>query len=147
MEDSASIEARKVRPSSPRISVACGAEKPPRKAAAISQGALSLPGEQQTAPSTPPPGSAGRDKVSLEFFQPQAREIFVAGTFNEWSPLATPLTPQGDGKWVAELSLGPGKYEYRFVVDGVWTDDPLSSESAPNPFGGFNSVLQVQPPQ
>jgi hypothetical protein len=31
--------------------------------------------------------------------------------------------------------------EYRFVVDGEWTDDPLCPRYVSNPFGGLNGVL------
>jgi len=49
----------------------------------------------------------------------------------------------GEGRWVKELVLPPGVYEYRLVVDGEWMADPRASESAPNPFGEMNSVLKV----
>ena len=45
--------------------------------------------------------------------------------------------------WVKELALPPGVYEYRLVVDGKWLPDPQAGETAPNPFGGLNSVLKV----
>ena len=44
-----------------------------------------------------------------------------------------------------ELALPPGRYEYRLVVDGESMPDPLVHETAPNPFGGLNSVLKVAP--
>ena len=56
----------------------------------------------------------------------------------------------GDGVWVKELSLPPGNYEYRMVVDGEWIPDPWTDNYVPNPFGGINSVLKVStqsPPQ
>ncbi len=117
------------------------------------ESAVTKPANTETAPSAPNP-SQGESrtelspslefrKVSIEFFHPEARDIFVAASFNDWNPTATRLTPLGGGKWSIELSLKPGAYEYRLVVDGVWTDDPMSAESAPNPFAGFNSVLRV----
>ena len=65
----------------------------------------------------------------------------MAGSFNGWEPSATPLEKQDDGRWAVELTLAPGRYEYRFVVDGCWMDDPLSSAFVSNPFGGLNCVL------
>jgi hypothetical protein len=44
----------------------------------------------------------------------------VGGTFNNWNPTATPLLFVGGTEWSKELSLPPGRYEYRFVVDGKW---------------------------
>jgi len=49
----------------------------------------------------------------------------------------------GDGRWCKDLVLPPGIYEYRLVVDGEWMPDPLGQATAPNPFGGLNSVLKV----
>lgn len=52
----------------------------------------------------------------------------------------------GQGRWRKDLVLPPGRYEYRLVVDNEWIADPLALESAPNPFGGVNSVLNVSQP-
>lgn len=79
----------------------------------------------------------------LRLVSPSAKSVFVAGTFNEWKPQATPLTKQSDEQWVVELKLGPGQYEYRFVVDGQWSDDPQAAEYTTNPFGGRNAILRV----
>lgn len=49
----------------------------------------------------------------------------------------------GAGRWLKELALPPGAHEYRLVVDGEWMADPRGNETAPNPFGGLNSVLTV----
>lgn len=82
--------------------------------------------------------------VRLETVQPDAIDVCVAGSFNDWQPQATPLIPLGDGKWAKELTLPDGRYEYRFVVDGVWMSDPKAQENAPNPFGSMNSVLTIK---
>ena len=89
---------------------------------------------------------AGRNNgasVHLEVFQPEAIDVCVAGSFNDWQPQATPLVPLGNGRWAKELTLPAGRYEYRFVVDGQWVSDPAASEIAPNPFGSVNSVVTV----
>ena len=53
----------------------------------------------------------------------------------------------GAGRWVKDLALPPGVYEYCLVVDGCkWMPDPRASETAPNPFGGLSSVLNVAAP-
>ena len=51
----------------------------------------------------------------------------------------------GNGRWVKELALPPGVHEYRLVVDGEWMADPRAAESAPNPFGGLNSIVRILP--
>jgi len=91
-------------------------------------------------PSAAPLRSAG---VCLEFIKPGARQVCVAGSFNEWKPEQAPLMPMGNGRWVGNLAVSPGRYEYLFVVDGQWLPDPNAKESVQNPFGGVNSVLMV----
>jgi 1,4-alpha-glucan branching enzyme len=82
-------------------------------------------------------------RVHVEFTRPTASSVAIAGTFNDWRPEATRMVAVGDGRWLKELVLAPGVYEYRLVVDGEWMPDPRASENAPNPFGGMNSVLRV----
>lgn len=82
-------------------------------------------------------------EVCLEFSRPAVTTVLVAGTFNEWHPAATPMIPIAEGRWIKQLRLPPGRYEYCLVVDGEWMPDPLATESVPNPFGGANSVLHV----
>jgi 1,4-alpha-glucan branching enzyme len=82
-------------------------------------------------------------EVVLTFFAPEARVVQVAGTFNGWRPEANPLEHAESGEWTARLMLKSGQYEYRFVVDGEWSDDPQATQSVANPHGGLNSVLRV----
>lgn len=81
--------------------------------------------------------------ATLRLYQPEARAVFVAGSFNDWDPAATPLTRGAEGEWTLELRLAPGYYEYRFVVDDEWRDDPDAPEYLPNPYGGANAILRV----
>ncbi len=83
------------------------------------------------------------NRISLSLLKPGAKTVCVAGTFNEWKPEKMPLTPAGNGRWIGDLAIDPGKYEYLFVVDGQWVPDPNAKESVQNPFGGRNSVLVV----
>jgi 1,4-alpha-glucan branching enzyme len=83
------------------------------------------------------------NRVSLELVQPGAKKVFVAGSFNGWKPENAPLVPVGDGHWVGNLTVDPGRYEYLFVVDGQWLPDPNAKETVQNPYGGRNSVLTV----
>ena len=82
-------------------------------------------------------------EIILTLFAPEAREVKVAGNFNGWRPEATPLKNMGAGKWVVRLMLRSGQYEYRFVVDGWWSEDPLATQRVANPYGDFNSVFIV----
>lgn len=82
-------------------------------------------------------------KVALELLKPGAKQVFVAGSFNQWRPESAPLVQVGNGRWKGELAVAPGRHEYLFVVDGQWLPDPNAKETAQNPYGGKNSVLLV----
>src|ERR1700727_1867309 len=78
-----------------------------------------------------------KQQIIFTLFAPEAREVSVAGNFNYWRPDATPLKDKGNGKWVVCLMLRSGQYEYRFVVDGRWSEDPRASQRVANPYGDF----------
>lgn len=90
--------------------------------------------------------AAGRRTRHVFSFRPSgppARAV-VAGAFNGWSQDRTVLTdPDGDGVYEAEAWLDPGTYSYKFVVDGNWIADPGNPNSAPDGFGGSNSMLVI----
>jgi 1,4-alpha-glucan branching enzyme len=98
---------------------------------------------RQTPSRGPKPGGNGSVHFALK--ETPAREVFLAGGFNGWSPTAFPLKKNGDDCWSAEIKLPPGRHEYLFVADGIWRPDP-AAESAPNPFGGVNSIVNVPAP-
>jgi 1,4-alpha-glucan branching enzyme len=91
-------------------------------------------------------GSKGKKSVAvcLEFHCEKARNVCIAGTFNDWSPEKAWMQEAGAGRWIKELRLPPGQYEYQYVVDGKWINDPRAVKSTPNAFGGRNSVLVVE---
>jgi 1,4-alpha-glucan branching enzyme len=82
-------------------------------------------------------------EITFTVLAPEAREVSVVGSFNGWRPNATPLNNTSAGEWAVRLMLRSGQYEYRFVVDGRWSEDPRASQHVANPFGEFNSVLVV----
>ena len=89
------------------------------------------------------PAGAGRAKASFVLFEPNARQVSLSGDFNGWSREQTPMTRRTDGSWEASLALAPGRYEYKFIVDGQWIPDPLAAEQAWNAHGSLNSVIRV----
>ena len=101
--------------------------------------------EQPSAVTAAPrkPATAKPNQVSLELVKPGAKHVCVAGSFNGWTPEKSPLVPAGNGRWVGDLAVKPGRHEYLFVVDGQWVPDPNAKETVQNPFGGKNSVLLV----
>lgn len=70
-----------------------------------------------------------------------AQTVAVAGTFNQWSP-AQMHDEDGDGVWVAQLKIRPGRHCFQFVVDGEWVAPDGRTE--PDGFGGRNGVIRVR---
>jgi chromosome partitioning protein len=83
-------------------------------------------------------------EVSFSFQAPTARAVFVVGNFNGWAVNDDNLLEKRDGLWTKKLKLQPGSYQYRFVVDGQWIEDPINPEIITNPYGEFNSVIDVK---
>jgi 1,4-alpha-glucan branching enzyme len=82
-------------------------------------------------------------QVTFQWTVTEANAVTVVGDFNAWDPHARPLRKGKEGRWQVILRLKPGTYEYMFVVDGEWREDPLNPNRIPNPHGGFNSVREV----
>jgi len=74
---------------------------------------------------------------------PGAREVLVAGDFNDWSPQSTPMTRQNSDDFETLVPLEPGRYRYRLVVDGRWQQDPCNEKVEANPYGELNSIVEV----
>lgn len=90
---------------------------------------------------------ASKQLVHFEYEDAAARKVCIAGSFNDWHPAVSEMLDMGSGKWVKDLELAPGTYEYRFVVDGKWTTDPRCAHTVPNAFGETNSLLIVPTPE
>ena len=83
-------------------------------------------------------------KATFKYMAPEAQCVLLAGDFNAWKPESHPLKRTSNGLWKINLSLSPGRYEYRFLVDGQWYNDPDCKSYAPNPFGGDNCVINLK---
>ena len=81
--------------------------------------------------------------VRFGYFNADAREVYLVGSFNNWDPHANPMTRDAMGDWSVELTLPPGEYHYRLMVDGEWRDDPNAQQTAMNVYGGFDAVVVV----
>jgi hypothetical protein len=49
------------------------------------------------------------------------------------------------GIWRKTVMILPGRYEYRFWVDGEWCNDPHNHLRCPNCFGSENNIIEVLP--
>jgi 1,4-alpha-glucan branching enzyme len=84
-----------------------------------------------------------KQKVTFSFAAPEAQSVSVLGDFTGWEQAPISLKKDKTGVWKKSVSLAPGKYQYRLVVDGQWRDDPQCPNRQPNQFGGQNCVCIV----
>lgn len=87
------------------------------------------------------PGSRRQTEFHLQ--APKAISVKLAADFTNWEKSPMEMTRDEEGQWFASVSLEPGEYAYRFIIDGEWSDDPLAFQSLPNPYGSVNSVRRV----
>jgi 1,4-alpha-glucan branching enzyme len=87
-----------------------------------------------------------KQKVEFEYKAPGARSVLLAGDFTGWQEAPLEMKKSKSGVWKKSISLPPGKYEYRLLVDGEWQNDPNCPNRHPNQFGGENCVCIVELP-
>lgn len=92
---------------------------------------------------SPPRVQNGR--LTFVFHDDAASSVSVAGDFNEWDQLATPLQRDATGLWTTDVAVATtGRFEYKFIVNGRWLEDPSNGMKAPDNHGGLNSVLVIE---
>lgn len=84
-----------------------------------------------------------RRRVNFSLKAAEARSVSLVGDFNDWDDKAHPMKAGEPGVWKKSVLLTPGRYEYRFMVDGEWRNDPDNPEACPNQFGSHNNVRVV----
>ena len=93
--------------------------------------------------------ATSRKRIEVEFIyeSSEAKEVYLAGEFNNWSSHSLPMNKDQDGdhRWRVRVPLAPGRYEYRYVVDGDWQNDPYACGFCLNEFGSSNCVMEVSP--
>jgi chromosome partitioning protein len=91
------------------------------------------------APSAPVLTKTG---VLFTLAAPEAHLVQLAGDFNSWVPEGNEME-FSNGVWKKIIALTPGRYRYRYVVDGRWQSDPMNSCMEPSPFGEQDSVVDL----
>jgi chromosome partitioning protein len=86
-----------------------------------------------------------QDAIVFVTLYPRAENVQIAGDFNNWQPAENPMQRVGEsGVWQTKMQLAQGRYRYRLVVDGQWQQDPYNELTELNPYGDFNSVVEVK---
>jgi 1,4-alpha-glucan branching enzyme len=84
------------------------------------------------------------DETIFQLQAPEAKEVYLAGDFNNWALDESSRMKLDNGTWKMKVNLASGKYRYRFVIDGNWTEDPVNPLKETNPFGSTDSLIEVK---
>lgn len=94
-------------------------------------------------PEFPKPVTGG---IRFTLSAPEAKTVYVVGSFNGWGKGATPMKQMGDsGVWAAEVSLRPGEHTFLYLVDDKeWLVPPVAEDFVTDGFGQINGVVVVR---
>jgi serine protease AprX len=110
-------------------------------------GAVALALRARGGPLTGLPVSpqVGRNSAQFVYYHLHAHTVALIGEFNGWLPGEAAFRRERPGVWRAGLrGLAPGRYRYKFLVDGLHAvDDPENPLKEPDGYGGLNSVLVI----
>ena len=85
----------------------------------------------------------GRKKGTVRFsIRPveDARQAWLAGEFSEWNPIRM---RKGKGEFSVCVAVGPGTYQYKYVIDDQWVTDPDNSNWAISDCNSVNSLAII----
>ncbi|MDD5116021.1 MAG: glycogen-binding domain-containing protein [Candidatus Omnitrophica bacterium] len=90
------------------------------------------------------PRLAGTKLTEFKLYAPGAKKVVLAGSFNNWNTGKLLAKKDSKGNWQLKVGLKPGRHEYKFIVDGAWTNDPRCTSCVANSLGTHNCVVEVK---
>jgi 1,4-alpha-glucan branching enzyme len=87
--------------------------------------------------------AAKKRRVEFKLLAPEAQQVLLTGSFNQWSESSDPMKRDKTGTWKKIKMLPQGKHQYKFIVDGAWTLDPNCCDTVPNQYGTENNVIRI----
>jgi len=85
----------------------------------------------------------GLTEITFSLSAPEAKKVYLAGDFNNWKLDNSSCMDQDRGIWKKRINLASGRYRYRFVIDGNWTEDTNNPAREINPYGSADSLIEV----
>ena len=85
----------------------------------------------------------GKKRVTFTWEASWANEVILMGDFNKWNAKTHPMKKDEGGIWEKTVMLSPGRYEYRFLVNGQWENDPKNDQVCVNSFGTQNNIVHI----
>jgi chromosome partitioning protein len=73
-----------------------------------------------------------------------AESAHLVGDFKGWISNSVTMKNERSGLWSLVVPLRPGRYQYRFVIDGEWITDPSNPAVEVDSLGRPTSVIEVE---
>jgi len=85
------------------------------------------------------------DGLLFTYRSRKALKVSIAGNFSAWK--LQKMERGRDGVWFFFLSDGvySGRIEYKFNVDGLWTEDPYNIAREDDRYGSYISTAELEP--
>lgn len=88
--------------------------------------------------SVKPIGNTGKTRFLL-YSKLKSNQVYLSGSFNAWATEDIKMI-KTDTAWYCDINISPGKYYYKFIVDGEWFADPENRMREDDTYSGFNSI-------
>ncbi|MEW4923973.1 isoamylase early set domain-containing protein [Algibacter sp. 2305UL17-15] len=84
-------------------------------------------------------------KVTFSIEAEDAKKVALVGSFNDWNAKKAPLKKLKNGTFKGTIDLEKdNSYEFKYVIDGTYVNDPEADAYAWNDFAGTeNGVVTV----
>jgi 1,4-alpha-glucan branching enzyme len=82
-------------------------------------------------------------QIHFKYNNCKASSVLLVGDFNSWGQKKLAMKKIDEGTYRKSLLLPPGTYEYKFLVDGQWVNDPSNELTLVNCFGTTNNIIHV----
>ncbi|KAH7293685.1 hypothetical protein KP509_28G036700 [Ceratopteris richardii] len=87
-------------------------------------------------------GSA-KETVFLKWQDDDCRTVEISGLDIGWGQMVPLTYVSSENHWILARELLVGRYEYKYIVDGVWTTNPHEPLTEPNKDGHINNFVEV----
>jgi 1,4-alpha-glucan branching enzyme len=84
-----------------------------------------------------------KKRITFKLEAAEAKQAVLVGDFNSWNEKKHVMKKDNKGRWTKIVTLPPGRYEYKFLVDGRWQNDPGNDQIVQNTYGTHNNIVKV----
>ena len=91
------------------------------------------------------PKSSKAVPIRFSLVRPQAQDVRVRGSFDNWDEQGIKMEQDKEGTWSVTVPIEPGPIMYQFYIDGEWGPDPDVAEQVDNGRGELATPFTIKP--